>query len=233
MSTPSAFLTKTIQGLTLLNTLVVPTGEVRLRFQIAPGTVSGLGIAGAQFSLLFGGAQFASGQTDANGELGIPIQQLLSGTVVVRIFDTDYNVSLHPGLQSPESLAGQQKRLDIMGYITGYQLGEFDNLSHRLRRDGTLLLHGVPVVESADRLRRRLELVTVVKIQRQEDLLRPEGDRLMAGHPARRCLEREGIVPGVAADRSAAARKGAATKGAAGRSAAAKKGARTRAAHAK
>ena len=131
MSTPSALLTRTMQGLTLLNTLVVPTGEVRLRFQIAPGTDSGLGIAGAQFSLLFGGAQFASGQTDANGELGIPIQQLLSGTVVVRIFDTDYNVSLHRGLQSIESLVGQQKRLDIMGYITGYQLGEFDNLSHR------------------------------------------------------------------------------------------------------
>src|SRR5207237_1058184 len=102
---------------------------VRLRFQIAPGTDSGLGIAGAQFSLLFGGAQFASGQTDANGELGIPIQQLLSGTVVVRIFDTDYNVSLHPGLQSPESLAGQPARFGRS--VTGFTEAGAPDLADR------------------------------------------------------------------------------------------------------
>jgi hypothetical protein len=127
----SALVTRTAEGLEILNTLVVPTGEVRLRFQIAPGTGGGLGISRAQFSLLFGGEEFASGTTDANGEVGIPIQQMLSGGVVVRIFGTDYNVTFHPKLQPVGILTGQQKRLDIMGYITGYQLGEFRTASGR------------------------------------------------------------------------------------------------------
>lgn len=118
-----ALLARTMEGLPTLNTLVTSLLVVRLRFQIAPGTASDLGIANVPYSLLSGGTQFETGQTDANGEVAVPLSPLLTGsTIVVRIFGTDYDLSLHAGLQAINGMNGRQKRLDVLGYMTGYQL---------------------------------------------------------------------------------------------------------------
>lgn len=110
------------EGEDLANTLTVIREVVRIRFQIAPGTDAGLGIANADYRILVGGSEIASGQTNADGEIEVPLQPLLTGTVTVRIFESDYNLTLHRGLDAVNTLAGQQKRMDILGYMTGYQL---------------------------------------------------------------------------------------------------------------
>lgn len=116
-----ANVTRTSGGLTTLNTLVVV--QFPIRFQIAPGTDSGLGIKGAPFTLTANGVRIPadSSTTDDNGEVRIPLINLLAGPVVVNIFDTDYTVSLTPA-KPVDKLDGQQQRLDVLGYMTGYQL---------------------------------------------------------------------------------------------------------------
>lgn len=107
-----ALITRTLDGLTHLSTLVLPTA--RLRFQICGGVGAGLGIAGATFTVSFSGAVFMTGATTADGEVSIPA---LEGAVL-RIFDTDYTLSFG-ALPALTALAGQQKRLEVMGYLAG------------------------------------------------------------------------------------------------------------------
>ena len=38
----------------------------------------------------------------------------------MRIFETDYEISLHPGLQVLTHIDGRQKRLESLGYMSGY-----------------------------------------------------------------------------------------------------------------
>lgn len=102
-----------------VNTIVVLTYPVR--FQFAPGAANGLGIVGADFVVTAGGAEIASGTTDANGEVQIPIIPLFSGPATVTILGADYVFSFHPQ-QKAEVLAGVQQRLDRLGYMSGYQL---------------------------------------------------------------------------------------------------------------
>lgn len=119
-----ALISRTLDGLTHLSTLVMPT--VRVRFQICPGTDTGLGIAGVNYRVLQNGVEFKKDVTDANGEATVPILLIQQGGAVLRIFDTDYNLSFHP-LQALNTVAGQQKRFDVAGYFTGYQLVELAN----------------------------------------------------------------------------------------------------------
>ncbi len=114
-----ARVTRTSDGLAILNTLVMPT--VRLRFQICPGTDAGLGIAGAPYQVLLNGAKLKDDTTDANGEATVEILVIVQGGAVLHIFDTDYNLSFSL-LQALTTTPGQQKRLEVMGYLTGYQL---------------------------------------------------------------------------------------------------------------
>jgi hypothetical protein len=114
--------TRTSDGEDLANTLTAVRGVVKIRFQIAPGIDSGLGIADTPYRILSGGAEIATGSTNAHGEVEVPLQPLLTGMVVVKIFETDFNLRLHPGLQAVTTLEGRQKRYDILGYMTGYQL---------------------------------------------------------------------------------------------------------------
>lgn len=113
---------RTSEGEDLANTLAAITDTVKIRFQIAPGTDAGLGIASADYRILVGGTEHSTGQTTADGEIEVPLQPLLTGNVVVRIFDSDFNLTLHGGLQAVTTLTGQQKRYDILGYMSGYQL---------------------------------------------------------------------------------------------------------------
>ena len=117
-----ARVTRTSEGLTILNTLVMPT--VRLRFQICPGTDAGLGIAGAPYQVLLNGTKLKDDTTDANGEATVEILVILQGGAVLHIFDTDYDLSFSI-LKALTTTDGQQKRLEVMGYFTGYQLTVF------------------------------------------------------------------------------------------------------------
>ncbi len=116
-----------------VNTLVLHC--VPIRFQIAPGTAAGLGIQGASYTVTVNGAQFATGQTNADGEVQVP---LVADGATVRIFDTDYFVTPHPdGFVDVATLRGQQKRLDHLGYMTGYQLSPIANATPDDATDGT------------------------------------------------------------------------------------------------
>ena len=128
---------RTSEGEDLANTLTAIRDVVRIRFQIAPGTDAGLGIENADYRILSGGTEMANGQTNADGEIEVPLQPLLTGTVTVRIFESDFDLSLHPGLQAVTTVAGQQKRYDILGYITGYQLGTAGSAAPDDGLDGT------------------------------------------------------------------------------------------------
>lgn len=142
---------RTLSGLSTGVTLTIATAK--LRFQIAPGGGSGLGITDARYSLCADGVEFASGQTDANGEVRIPLLPLFSGTVVLRVFGTEYNLSLHPKLQASASLPGQQKRLDILGYMTGYQLLEIANDVPDDGRDGARTQQAIMNIQTDKSLR--------------------------------------------------------------------------------
>jgi hypothetical protein len=129
--------TRTSEGEDLANTLTAVTGVVKIRFQIAPGIDAGLGIADTPFRILSGGAEIATGSTNADGEVEVPLQPLLTGTVVVKIFETDFNLTLHPGLTAVTTRDGRQKRYDILGYMTGYQLVPFGSAVPDDGTDGT------------------------------------------------------------------------------------------------
>jgi hypothetical protein len=114
-----ARVTRTSEGQTILNTLAMPT--VRIRFQICPGTGAGLGIAGVPYQVLLNGTKLKDDTTDANGEATVEILVIQQGGAVLHIFDTDYNLSFSL-LQALTTTPGQQKRLEVMGYFSGYQL---------------------------------------------------------------------------------------------------------------
>ena len=133
----TAPVTRTSEGEDLVNTLVVSRDVVKIRYQIAPGTEAGLGIANADFKILSGGTEIKSGKTNADGEIEVPLQPLLTGAVTVNIFGTDFNLTLHKGLEVVTNRRGQQKRFDILGYITGYQRDPVANNVPDDNRDST------------------------------------------------------------------------------------------------
>ncbi|MFT6908785.1 MAG: hypothetical protein ACJAS1_005489 [Oleiphilaceae bacterium] len=93
--------------------------RVKIRFQFAGGADDTLGIEGARWTLTSGKSQVGTGRTAANGEVSFLMSS--SETLVLQIFGTQYNVSLHALLQAVTELSGQQKRLDGLGYMAGYQ----------------------------------------------------------------------------------------------------------------
>lgn len=120
-----ARVTRTSEGENVLNTIVMPT--VRIRFQICGGTDAGLGVAGVPYQVLLNGTKLKDDTTDANGECTVEILVIQQGGAVLHIFDTDYNLSFSL-LQALTTMKGQQKRLEIMGYFTGYQIIPQGNL---------------------------------------------------------------------------------------------------------
>lgn len=128
---------RTAEGEELVNTLVVSKEILKIRFQIAPGTDANLGIADADYKILSGGAEIKSGKTSADGEIEVPLQPALTGAVIVQIFDTDFSLTLHAGLEGIRTRKGQQKRYDILGYMTGYQLTPIESAVADDGTDGT------------------------------------------------------------------------------------------------
>lgn len=126
--------TRTGDGLDHGNTLVLP--DVKVRFQIAPGTAAGLGVDGAEYVLLISGTEIGRGTTNADGEIPLPARAVADRTLTVRIFETEYAFEMHPGLQPIDDLDGRQKRLDVLGYMTGYQRGAIESDAPDDGRDG-------------------------------------------------------------------------------------------------
>ena len=111
---------RVLEGLPHFMSLVIP--QVRIRFQIAPGTGAGLGISAAPFEILLNGAVVAAGNTDANGELIVPLILIQAGGCAVRIFGADYPVTLIPSWDAATTRTGRQQRFDHLGYVRGYHL---------------------------------------------------------------------------------------------------------------
>lgn len=117
-----ALVQRVLEGLTQFNTIAMPI--VRIRFQIAPGVGTGLGISGVPFQVQVGGVPVHTGTTDANGEVTVPIPFISAGGCVLRIFDSDFPLDFTAALDPVTTDLGQTQRLDQMGYITGYQLSD-------------------------------------------------------------------------------------------------------------
>ncbi len=115
-----ALIQRTLEGLTQFNTLALPI--VRIRFQVAPGTGTGLGIDGVPFVVLVGATPILAGTTDPNGEVTVPIPFIAGGGCILRIFGSDYPLDFTPSLNAVTTENGQLQRMDQMGYVTGYQL---------------------------------------------------------------------------------------------------------------
>lgn len=118
---------RTMQGLAPVNTVAVPMLDTPVRFQICPGTDAGAGIQGLAFTLAFGGNDFAAGTTTADGDVLVPSLLLLIADVTVKMLGGDYVVSANPALPAIGTIAGQQKRLEVLGYVQGYQLAPLLN----------------------------------------------------------------------------------------------------------
>lgn len=115
-----ALVQRVLEGLSQFNTIAMPI--VRIRFQLAPGTGTGLGIDGVPFQVVIGTTVVHAGTTDPNGEVTVPIPFITAGNCVLRIFGTDFPLDFAPSLDAVTDVAGQLQRMDQMGYVTGYQL---------------------------------------------------------------------------------------------------------------
>lgn len=118
---------RTAEALATLNTIVFPGPTFRMRFQIAPGAGPDIGISNAAFRVLGpGDVELATGNTNAEGEVPIPLQPLLSSRasspLVVEILGTRFPLRLVNQLPAVSQLNGQQLRMHVLSYMTGYQL---------------------------------------------------------------------------------------------------------------
>ncbi len=102
------------------DTLTLGKGSRSLRFQICPGDATGLGIVGVPYIVTRDGATIAEGETDSDGDVVFAIEA--GQTVVVDIFDTQYEIELDEMMNDKGSTEGVQQRLETLGYMTGYQL---------------------------------------------------------------------------------------------------------------
>jgi len=105
-------------GATHTTGLAIP--QARIRFQIAPGTGTGLGIADVPYEIYSGTARVSSGNTDPNGEISIPVQLIQAGNCSIRAFGTEYPVSMVNAWEDVTTEMGQQQRLNNLGYVTGF-----------------------------------------------------------------------------------------------------------------
>ena len=111
---------RVLEGLAHHVSLVIP--QVRVRFQLAPGTAPDLGISGAAYEVVVNGAVALSGTTDANGEVVIPQPLVATGNCSLRIFGTEYPLALENSWDAVTTRKGRQQRFNHLGYIQGHLL---------------------------------------------------------------------------------------------------------------
>ena len=99
---------------------VVPV-VVEVYFQVYPGTrtASGtaIGIPNAAYTISTGSGTPVAGTTDANGRVQVSLAP--GGSATLRIFDTDFVISARDTIEAVNTLAGQQRRLAMLGYELG------------------------------------------------------------------------------------------------------------------
>ena len=111
---------RVLEGLPHFVSLAIP--QVRVRFQIAPGTEAGLGIDAAPYEVLVSGTVVVTGTTDANGEVSVPLLLVTGGNCAIKIFGTEYPLTLLAAWDPVTDRSGKQQRFDHLGYVHGYQL---------------------------------------------------------------------------------------------------------------
>jgi hypothetical protein len=116
---PSVDAARSAPGTTTPTTVAVTT--VELYFQRYPGTQttggSNIGIDGIPATVSVNGAPASSVTTDADGR--IQISMPAGARATVHIFDTDYEVTARSTLEAVTTVAGQQRRLNALGYDLG------------------------------------------------------------------------------------------------------------------
>lgn len=120
MAETDANVSRTASGLTGGNTLAVPRFDLPIRLQICPGAQGGVGVANVPFTVLLQGFPIAQNTTTADGDIMINSLHILLGPVTVQIMGSEYEFTLHPGMQAVGTTAGRQKRLDYLGYEQGH-----------------------------------------------------------------------------------------------------------------
>jgi hypothetical protein len=111
---------RVLEGLPTFASLLIP--QVRIRFQLVPGTAPNIGIPSAPYEVVSNGAVVFSSTTDPNGEVVVPLPLIQAGNCLVRIFGTDFPLSVLPAWDSETTRTGRQQRFDHLGFIHGYQL---------------------------------------------------------------------------------------------------------------
>lgn len=111
--------TRSASGTATPSTLVLDV--VDLFFQVYPGTTTrngtNIGIANVSYTVQIGSnpAQTFTTNTDGRARVSIPA----GSSATVRIFDTDYVVTSRDTLEAVTTLAGQQRRLQMLGFELG------------------------------------------------------------------------------------------------------------------
>ena len=103
--------------------------EKKLRFQLCPGRTNGVGISSVPYKVKRKGTIVYEGQTDAHGDAKFEIAK--GETIYLEIFDSVYAVTLYdkpadygrrpPQISSTTDRTGLQSRMEVLGYMTGYQ----------------------------------------------------------------------------------------------------------------
>jgi type VI secretion system secreted protein VgrG len=107
---------------------------VRIYFQRYPGTAgtpAERGIAGVPYEIEIGGAT-TSGTTAPDGHVDVLLPA--GATAMLRIFNSEYTVSVKDILEGLNTVHGQQRRLSMLGY----ELGAIDGTVGRRTDDATL-----------------------------------------------------------------------------------------------
>jgi len=91
---------------------------LRIRLLRCPGEVKETGIEGAEWILFRDGSEVQRGKTGEDGVIDFPY--LPGAGHEIHAFDTKYVIRLYGNLDPMDKEEGLQKRLDILGYVTGY-----------------------------------------------------------------------------------------------------------------
>jgi len=118
--------------------------RVKILFQRFPGTAGSdadRGISGVSFKLKVNGKVAARGVTAADGSVTVDVPVGLKARL--DIFDTHYTIKVVNALESPNSNAGEQRRLQLLGYelgeVDGHPLAHTDNAALNFQADNNPL----------------------------------------------------------------------------------------------
>src|SRR5215510_4255687 len=114
--------------------------RVKILFQRFPGIAGAdadRGISGVSFKLKINGRVAARGATAADGSVTVDVPVGVKARL--EIFDTHYTIKVVNALESSNSAAGEQRRLQLLGYelveVDGHLLAGTDNAALNFQAD--------------------------------------------------------------------------------------------------